>query len=152
MFRTALVVAALIVPALCQSGERISGENSYVLNEERFHFDTGTYWRQDNDGSFSVTEGPIDPGYVRCLGAGFGGASESTGGGLCIFGEGKDTFTWRWEVHFGAPNTWTVVGATGKYLGMQGQGIAKSQIGSEFFAMAHRITEWEGEITLPKQP
>lgn len=150
MLRISLAALVIAAPAYGFAGERVAGTNSYVLNEERFHAGNLTYWRQDNNGVYEVTEGPIRPGFVRCIGAGFGGPAGVTGDGVCIYGEGEDTFTWRWEAHAGAPNTWEVVGSTGAYAGMKGSGTATSRIASEFTALQHRVTDWEGEITLPE--
>ena len=136
------------------AGERIVGTNSYVAAEEFFHVDYGVYWRQDNSGTFAVTEGPLEHGFVRCIGAGFNIASIGSGEGICIFTTGdfstnEDTFTWEWRMVGVGQNEWKVIGATGKYAGMRGSGTARTNTESEFRAQRMRVTEWEGEIELP---
>lgn len=148
MIRTTLILLAL-APGLAAAGERISGVNSYVQNLESWHAGDLTYWRQDNNGVYEVKEGPLDPGFVRCIGAGFSGPTGVKGEGICIFGEDNDTFTWSWRTHPGGPNTWKVIDATGKYKGMTGSGVSRSRVASEFQALQHRVTDWEGEIELP---
>lgn len=150
MIRLACFVFAALIALPVFAGERIAGTNSYVLNEEIWSLQTMNYWRQDNYGTFTVTEGPIDPGFVQCIGAGFGEARGVRGEGICIFGIGEDTFTWAWQANPGEPNTWQVIDATGKYKGMRGEGTAISRIASEFMARQHRVTSWQGEITLPE--
>ncbi|MAM63052.1 hypothetical protein [Maritimibacter sp. UBA3975] len=145
---------AAIVPCAASAGERIAGTNSYIVKEDRWPIDYGTYWRQDNGGTFSVTEGPLEDGFVQCIGAGFGTAGGSRGEGICVFTTGDfaqsiDTFTWEWTIVSTAQNAWKVIGATGKYAGMRGSGTARTRIGSEFRAKRFRITDWEGEIEMP---
>lgn len=136
------------------AGERIVGTNSYIAAEELFPVDYGVYWRQDNNGTFSVSEGPLENGFVRCIGAGFNIASIGSGEGICIFTTGdlaakEDTFTWEWRMVGVGQNEWKVIGATGKYAGMRGSGTARTNTASEFRAQRMRVTEWEGEIDLP---
>lgn len=139
-----------LLPCAAIAGERVAGTNSYVLKQDTWQLNTGTYWRQENNGTFDVTEGPIDSGFVQCIGAGFGSANGPNGTGICVFGFGEDTFTWSWKTNGVSPNTWLVVGATGKYQGMTGHGTARTRVESKHRAMIHRVTDWEGEVTLPE--
>jgi len=109
MARLACLFFAVLLAPAGFAGERIVGTNSYVLNEDVWHVENSTYWRQDNYGAFDFTEGPIDPSFVQCIGAGFGDAS-----------------------------------------GVRGEGTAISKIASEYTARQHRVTTWQGEITLPE--
>ena len=151
MVRAAMFFLILLVPGLAISGERISGTNTYVIHQDTWNMPNLTYWRQDNIGTFSVKEGPLDPGFVRCIGAGFGGPTGVSGGGICIFGSGDDTFTWSWERHKSGPNTWKVVDATGKYSGMTGKGTSRTRADSQHLKMPQRISDWTGEIEMPKK-
>jgi len=139
----------LLAPTFVLAGERVSGENSYARKEQNWQLNNSVYWQQTNVGTFTVTEGPLDPGFVDCLGAGFGRAEGVRGEGICIFENAEGSFTWTWQAIPGALNQWQVAAATGKYKGMTGSGTAKSRIQSEFTAMQHRVTTWEGEIELP---
>ena len=64
-----LIWLIALAPACAFAGERIAGTNSYVLNQEEFSAGAAVYWMQDNQGTYSVTEGPLEPGFVRCIGA-----------------------------------------------------------------------------------
>jgi len=150
MIRLAVLTIILLASGSAFAGERISGTNHYVLHEEIWPAPNMTYWRQDNIGTFSVKEGPLDPGFVRCIGAGFGGPTGVRGEGICIFGSGDDTFTWAWRRHKEGPNTWQVIDATGKYEGMTGRGKAFTRATSQGLKLPHRITDWEGEIEVRK--
>ena len=146
------VLACLLVAgsAVAAPAERISGTNEYVLNEERWPSGNTVYWRQDNQGTFLVEQGRLQAGIVRCIGAGFGDIHGPNGTGICIFETNGGTFTWAWKTNGGNPNTWWVVSATGSYFGMTGTGTARTRVDSKFRAMIHRVTEWEGDITLPE--
>lgn len=144
--------AALSVASSAIAGERVSATNFYVVKQEQIPAGGGgVFWTEDNVGTFSVEEGPIDPGFARCIGSGFGGPGGVEGDGICIFGEGDDTFTMRWEVVAFGSNTWRIVAATGKYTGMTGTGTTKTRVDSKFLKLPHRISDWEGEVVLPKQ-
>lgn len=149
MVRTLTFLVILCLPFCAAAGERVAGTNSYVIHQQNWHAGDMTYWRLDNAGTFDVSAGPLTPGFVRCIGAGFGSARGVTGEGICIFGKDDDTFTWHWEAHRDGPNTWEVIDATGKYRGMTGSGRAITRVESEKLKIQHRVTDWEGEIDLP---
>ena len=134
--------AALSMASSAIAGERVSATNFYVVKEEQIPAGNGSvFWTADNVGTFTVEEGPIEPGFARCIGSGFGGPGGIEGDGICIYGEGEDTFTMKWQI----------VTATGKYAGMTGSGTTRTRRDSKFLKLAHRISDWEGKIDLPSQ-
>ena len=148
MSRLLAIILLLLSGSLALAQDRVSGENSYALREVKWTLNDGVYWQQENFGTYTVGEGPIAPGFVECIGAGFGGASGVRGEGICIFRNDEGSFTWTWQAIPGQMNNWQVAAGTGRYEGMTGSGTAKSKIHSEFTAMAHRVTSWEGQIKL----
>lgn len=146
MFRFVLVAVLLLVPHGLVAGERVSATNYYVLNQEDFNVGGDTFWMQDNVGTFTVSEGPIEAGFVRCVGSGFG----LRGGGICIYGKSLDTFTMKWDIVGFGENKWHIIDATGKYAGMRGRGTTKTRLKSKFLKLRHRVSDWVGEIELPK--
>ena len=120
MFRLVLLAVLLLVPHFPVAGERVSATNFYVLNQEEFIAGGDVFWMQDNVGTFTVSEGPIEDGFVRCGGSGFG------------------------------ENKWRIIDATGKYAGMRGRGTTKTRVKSKFLKLRHRESDWNGEISLPK--
>ena len=143
-----LMLILIFGPSFALAGERISGTNTYVRKEQTWPIENGVYWQQENFGTFTVAEGPIEPGFVECLGAGFGMANGIKGEGICIFENDEGTFTWTWQAIPGELTQWQVAGGTGKYKGMTGSGTAASRIQSEFTALQQRMTSWQGEIEL----
>ncbi|WP_170644373.1 hypothetical protein [Ruegeria sp. HKCCC2117] len=149
MLRSMLIPAVLIAPHCLTAAEKVSATNFYVVNQEQISAGEDVFWKEDNYGTYTVDEGPIDPGFVRCVGSGFGGPSGVSGGGVCVYGEEEDTFTMRWEVVAFGVNNWRIVSSTGKYSGMTGSGTTKTRVASKFLALPHRISDWEGEVALP---
>lgn len=149
MNRTALLLFVLLLPSGLLAGEKITGTNSYILNQNTWAAGSFVFWNQDNQGTFEVSSGPIDEGPVRCIGSGFSDINGTRGEGICIYGYGADTFTWAWQAHHEGPNTWQVIGSTGKYIGMTGEGTAHTVVDSIYRALPHRVTSWEGIIDIP---
>lgn len=149
MRRFMLIIPALLAPQLLSASEHVSATNFYVVKQELIEAGDDVFWTEDNGGTFTVHEGPIESGFARCVGAGFGGPGGVTGGGVCVYGNGEDTFTMRWQVASPGFNTWHIVSSTGKYAGMTGQGTTHTRTNSKFLKMPHRISDWEGEIELP---
>lgn len=149
MLRSILICSVLLAPQCLTAAEKVSVTNYYVVNQEQIPAGQDVFWSEDNYGTYTVNEGPIDRGFVRCVGSGFGGPSGVSGGGVCVYGEDEDTFTMRWEVVRFGFNEWRIVASTGKYSGMTGSGTTKTRVASKFLALPHRISDWEGEVTLP---
>ena len=144
--------AVLSMASSAIAGERVSATNFYVVKQEQIPAGNGSvFWTEDNVGTFTVKEGPIDPGFARCIGSGFGGPGGVEGDGICVYGEGEDTFTMKWKIVGVGSNEWKIVTATGKYAGMTGSGTTKTRVDAKFLKLAHRISDWEGEINLPNQ-
>ena len=148
MLRSMLISAVLVAPQCLTAEEKVSVTNYYVVNQERIPAGEDVFWKEDNYGTYTVNEGPIDSGFVRCVGSGFGGPSGVSGGGVCVYGEDEDTFTMRWEVVAFGFNEWRIVSSTGKYSGMTGNGTTNTRVASKFLALPHRISDWEGEVSL----
>lgn len=135
VFRYLLILFALVVPTGLLAGERVSATNYYVVNQELFEAGNSVwFWTEDNVGSFTVNEGPLESGFSRRVGSGFSGPSGAgvTGEGICIYGEGEDTFTMTWKVESFGKNNWIIVEGTGKYFGISGNGTTKTRVASNF--------------------
>ena len=150
VFNIALVSFLASSPAFAE--ERIEINNIYPLNQEYFQLSDSVYFMQDNRGYFEVVEGPLEEGPARCVGGGFGAQNgENSIQGVCVFGEGKDTFTMRWKAgEQGKANTWSIVGGTGKFDGMTGQGIATTGAEIMYKAMPLRQSHITGTVNIPK--
>ena len=132
--------------------ERIEINNIYPLNQEYFQLSDSVYYMQDNRGYFEVVEGPIEEGPARCVGGGFGSQNgENSIQGVCVFGEAEDTFTMRWKAgERGEANTWTIVGGTGRFDGMTGEGIATTGVEIMYKAMPMRQSHVVGTVDIPQ--
>jgi hypothetical protein len=143
------LLVILCVPASAEQ-QRIEINNIYPLNQENFDLGDHVFHLTDNMGGFEVVEGPMDDGPARCLGSGFGfkdGTNSITG--ICVFGEGEDTFTMRWKAgEKGEANTWEIITGTGRYDGMIGSGIATTDIASAYRALPLRRTHLVGTVEL----
>ena len=143
------LLVILCVPASAEQ-QRIEINNIYPLNQENFDLGDHIFHLTDNMGGFEVVEGPMDDGPARCLGSGFGfkdGTNSITG--ICVFGEGEDTFTMRWKAgEKGGANTWEIITGTGRYDGMTGSGLATTDIASAYRALPLRRTHLVGTVEL----
>ena len=68
-----------------------------------------------------------------------------------MYGEGEDTFTMTWKVEAPGKNSWRMVDGTGKYRGISGSGTTKTRVASKFLKLPHRVSDWEGVISLPEK-
>ena len=150
VFNIALVGFLTASPAFAE--ERIEINNIYPLNQEYFQLSDSVYFMQDNRGYFEVVEGPLEEGPARCVGGGFGAQNgKNSIQGVCVFGEGEDTFTMRWKAgEQGKANAWSIVGGTGKFDGMTGQGIATTGAEIMYKAMPLRQSHITGTVNIPK--
>jgi len=150
LFLTALCI---LFPLQLLASERVVGVNTYVRKVDSWPLDPGgsgaMYWRQDHYGSFKMLEGPMGSGVAECIGAGFAGASGVRGDGICLYESSEGTFTMTWKAEPGEMTKWKIVSGTGKLEGIKGQGFTKSRVLSEYVALQHYESIWEGEITLP---
>jgi len=156
MFRHSMTAAAL---AAMSAGTAVAGEaleinNTYPINEQTFRLSDRLFFTMDDKGSSEVVKGPFQNGPTHCLGSGFifpGGRMDISG--ICIFGEGADTFTMAWKTggQTGAANTWKIVAGTGKYAGMTGEGMSTSGTVKDFRALPLRETHFSGTVDLPGQ-
>jgi len=131
--------------------ERIELNNIYPLNQEYFQLSDSIYFTQDNRGYFEVLDGPLEDGPARCVGGGFGTRNgENSIQGVCVFGEAEDTFTMHWKAgERGEANTWVIVGGTGKFDGMTGEGIATTGVEIMYKALPLRQSHIVGTVTIP---
>ena len=126
--------------------------SAYLYFQENFDLGDRIFHTTDNRGGFEVVEGPAVDGPARCLGSGFGFQDgTNTISGICIFGEGGDTFTMQWKAgERGEANTWEIITGSGRYDGMTGSGIATTDIVSMFQALPLRRTHIVGMVELPE--
>lgn len=129
---------------------RIELNNIYPLTQEIHTLRDRAYFTQDNQGFFEVIEGPLEEGPARCIGSGFVFRDgTSTVAGICIFGEGDDTFTIDWTAGAqGLANTWVVRQGTGRFEGMTGEGIATTSAQIMYRAMPLRQSHIVGTVEL----
>ncbi|MBD3664809.1 hypothetical protein [Sulfitobacter aestuariivivens] len=146
-----LTAASLLVASAAASEQPFEINNIYPMTQERFQLSDRQYFIQDNQGYFEVVQGPVTEGPARCIGGGFGFKDgTSTIEGICIFGEGEDTFTMAWRAgQQGAANDWEIVAATGRYKGMTGTGIATTGVEIMYRALPLRQTHIIGTVDIP---
>ncbi|WP_282027931.1 hypothetical protein [Ruegeria faecimaris] len=148
-----ILISVLAATSTATSAEeqRIELNNFYPLSQENFDLGDHIFHIADNKGGFEVIEGPVDGGLARCLGSGFGYQDGTNSiSGICIFGEGEDTFTMRWKAgEKGAANSWEIIVGTGRYDGMTGEGIATTDIVSMYQALPLRRTHIVGTVEIP---
>ena len=146
-----IAMAGAALAGAAGAAERIEINNIYPLNEESFQLADRIFFTQDNRGYYEVVEGPLENGPARCIGSGFGfrdGLNTITG--ICVFGEGEDTFTMSWKAgEQGAANSWKIVDGTGRFAGMTGEGIASTGTAVMYRAMPLRQTHIVGTVDIP---
>lgn len=148
-----LVGIGLLSATCAAAQEAIELNNIYPINEERFQLPDSIYFTQDNLGYFEVIAGPFEEGPARCIGGGFGQQNGMNSiAGICIFGEGEDTFTMTWKAgEQGAANRWIIVSGTGRYDGMTGQGIATTGVNVMYHAQPRRKSHITGTVMIPNR-
>jgi hypothetical protein len=147
-----LITAGLFAASTAAAQETLEINNIYPMTEESFQLSDRIYFTQDNRGYFEVVQGPAKDGPARCIGGGFGlRDGTKTIEGICIFGEGEDTFTMAWQAgQQGAANDWQIVAGTGRYDGMTGSGIASTGVEIMYKAMPLRQTHIIGTVEIPE--
>ena len=147
---TAAVLAATWAGAAAAL-EPVELNITYPTNEQLFKFPDSWFFTQDNKGTFEVVKGPFENGPARCIGSGFGDLmGQRRISGICIFGEGADTFTIIWKTGDGdAANTWGVAAGTGRYEGMTGEGTATTGTIDGYQNLPIRRTHVSGYVTFP---
>ena len=133
-----------IAPIAAQAEDKFKATNVYVSESKAWPIDQSTgYWMVEFHGVSQVSEGPIDTLAVECHGAGFWGAEGLDGNGICIHGEGDDTFMLRFDSKPDG-NTWAILSGTGKYHSLTGSGTALT----EALPGNRRISKLEGNVNL----
>ncbi len=129
--------------------EFIRGSNYMTVDAQKWKTGDETgYWMINSRGVSEMIEGPFETSPIECHGAGFWGKSGAWGEGICVYGNGEDTRTMAWQVKAGEEtNTWFMVGGTGQYAGITGQGtyVSKNLSGGR------EVSRFEGNVDLPKQ-
>ena len=139
-----IAILLSIAPMAAQAEENFKATNTYVTETKAWPVDQTTgYWMVAFKGISQVIEGPIDTMGVECHGAGFWGPEGLEGNGICVHGEGDDTFILRFDSQ-PSGNTWTILSGTGKYLGVSGAGTAVT----EALPGNRRISRLAGKVTL----
>ena len=146
MQRLMLLMVLLLFPLTAFAGEKISGTDVYVDDEQNWETGDGSgYWMWHGKGVSQVHEGPLETTAVECHGAGFWDKDGSWGSGICVEGAGDDTATFDWKNDKGQEvGQWKYLSGTGKFAGITGGGTWKNQPSPD----GYTISEWEGEVTL----
>jgi len=148
MKKAPFILALALLPTVGLAAEKFTATNYYVTESHTWPTTQKTgYWMVRFTGVSQVSQGPVETLGVECNGAGFWGADGISGNGICVHGTGDDTFVLRWDTQPGATeNTWRILGGTGKYENLQGQGTATTQR----LPGNRRISRLEGEVQLTK--
>jgi hypothetical protein len=141
----------MFVASAAGAQQRIELNNIYPMSQESFQLPDSIFYTQDNQGYFEVIEGPFEEGPARCVGSGFGFQNGTNSiAGICIFGEGNDTFTMSWKAgEQGAANTWIIAASTGRFSGMTGEGIATTSVEIMYKAIPMRKSHILGTVEIP---
>ena len=147
MQRLMLFLVLLLIPLTAIAGEKVSGTDFYVVDEQSWETGDGSgYWMWHGKGVSQIHEGPLETVAVECHGAGFWDNDGSWGEGICVNGAGDDTrmLHWKTEKSQKMMGQWKILSGTGKYAGITGGGTYKDQN----LPGGRSLTEWEGEVTL----
>ncbi len=131
-----------LTPVTVLAADAFKATNTYVTETQAWPVDEASgYWMVAFEGVSQVIEGPIDTMAVECHGAGFWGPEGLNGNGICLHGEGDDTFILRFD-NKPSGNTWEILSGTGKYQGLSGNGTAVT----ERLPGNRRISKLVGEV------
>jgi hypothetical protein len=146
MKRLMLSLVLLLFPLTAIAGEKVSGTNFFVVDNQSWETGDGTgYWIWHGEGVHYSAEGPLGTVPTECHGAGFWDPNGSWGEGICVTGSGDDVRTVRWWNEKGEKtHHWENLSGTGKFAGMTGQGTYVSKPLPD----DRHMSEWEGEVTL----
>ncbi len=98
MKRLMLLMVLLFFPLTAIAGEKISGMNFFVVDDQSWETGDGAgYWIWHGTGVSQVNEGPLETDAIECHGAGFWDKDGSWGEGICVQTAGDDTRTAYWK-------------------------------------------------------
>ena len=160
MKRVLLIALMATTMTPVAAGELFSGTHTYRPNTELWSpVPAAGWWTSTMVGAYESMSGPIPAGRIECRGSGHWNKSVREANGVCVFGEGSDT----WMLRYQATDTdrasrtaagyipvgeWTVVDGNGIYSGMTGSGtyLAEQSVAEG----GKHQTRWEGEVTILK--
>jgi len=144
IMKTFIALVLTLAPMAAPAAEKFAATNTYVTESQTWPVDdTSGYWMVAFKGVSQVTEGPVETMAVQCNGAGFWGPDGLDGNGICVHGDGDDTFILRFDSQPGG-NTWEILSGAGKYEGLTGAGTAVT----EALPGNRRISRLTGEVSL----
>ena len=145
MIRTTLFAALVLTPIFPMAAEKVAGQDVFQMNEQSVPVSPGVvFWSMQNRGETTITEGPLAVASVECHGSGFWKAGDQRGEGVCIYGEGADTFVQVWKIEPFGEATWRIASASGKFAGLTGRGKSASRTEG-----GRRVSDWVGEVEMP---
>ena len=144
-----LTLVAALSPIANVAAENANGQNYLVPDNQSWP--TGLeqgFYQSNGSGVSNIINGPTETAAINCHGAGFWGVKGNRGEGICLHGSGGNTYTSTYKIDQGSKEgRWEIVGGTGKYKGIGGQGtfVLSSLPGKR------AISTWQGEINLANQ-
>lgn len=157
-----LLAAAVVFASLgtAGAGEMFSGTHTYRAESETWMPVPASGWRTVTMvGEYEPMTGPIGAGRIECRGTNYWHKSTVEADGVCVFGEGPNTWMLRYRMtrtdrattraeQHQREGEWTVVDGTGRFSGMTGSGTYLAE-GAVAEGNLYR-TRWEGEVTIPE--
>ena len=156
---TILVALTAIMGAPALAQEQFSGTHTYRFDQETWSPVPDAGWRTVTMvGDYVPISGPIPAGRIECRGTNYWNGSVRDADGVCVFGEGRDVWMLRYRMtrndvasqtaeSFRRIGEWTVVGGTGRYSGMTGEGFYWAEEGGVADGGRWR-TRRGGEVTI----
>ena len=146
MKRLTILLVLLLFPSAGFAAEKIKGVNYMVVESQNWQTGEGTgYWMINAKGVSNNVEGSFEDGAIECHGAGSWDTEGSWGEGICVHSVGDDTRTSSWKRGKGEElGHWEMLGGTGKYAGITGQGTYKPTN----LPGGRLVSEFDGEITM----
>lgn len=155
----AALIAVMAAPAF--AAEEFSGTHMYRFDQETWSPLPYAGWRTVTMvGDYVPVSGPIPAGRIECRGTNYWSGSVREADGVCVFGEGPDTWMLRYRMtrtdalsqaaeQFRRTGEWTAVGGTGRWRGITGSGFYWAEEGGVAEGGRWR-THWGGEVTIPR--